>query len=137
MAEWFASDIGHTNNGYITSLRAQIAVEIVKHCALVSGYPDGEDTAGRAKVGLMPAHAVAARANAVANALVEEWENKGWIRPTTMTPEEDWVRVGQLHGYKLRGEYPPASPEEIAAREARQLQRVKERLEREKAAPPE
>lgn len=102
---WFPTDLGHTSTGFVTNMRASLSAEIVKHCALVAGVDDGEDSAGRARVGLMPASQVAERAADIADALVAIWETRGWIRPTTMTEEEDWRHVGQLHSIKSKAEY--------------------------------
>lgn len=105
MADWFPSDLGHTDKGYVLSLRAQLAADIVRHAALVTGYPDGNDPAGRSKLGLMPSPAVASRANGIADALVTEWEQLGWVRPTTMTPDEEWTEAGRLSSIKSVAEW--------------------------------
>lgn len=113
--EWFPSDLGHSQAGCVISLRAEIAAKIVAHCALVTGCLDGEDSQGRAKVGLLPAAEVAQRANAIAAALITEWEAAGWIRPTVLSPEEDWALAGRLKRISTSEEYKRLS-EELTAR---------------------
>lgn len=122
MPDWFPQDLGHASAGHVLSLRAKVALDIVRHAALVVGYPDGEDHAGRAKLGLMPSAAVAARANGIAAAIVDEWELLGWIREPAITPEED---------AKLQGALDVARAEASdAMRNARYNEMVAERSER-------
>lgn len=105
MTEWFPSDLGRVGDGVVVDLRAKIACEIVRHCALVTGFPDGEDTAGRQKLGLLPARDVALRAVDIADALVEAFESRQWIRKPVMTLEEDWAEAGRLTGIKQETSY--------------------------------
>lgn len=65
--------------GYGLSIRGSVAMDIIKHCALVTGHGDGEDSAGRSKIALMPSGDVAKRANEIADALVTDWEERGWV----------------------------------------------------------
>lgn len=96
----FPSDLGFTNKGIVASFRAQMAIEIVKHCALVTGYDSGEDSTGRSKISLMDAEDVAKRAVDIADELVTLFEKKEWIRATTMTRDDDWREAGRLEGLK-------------------------------------
>lgn len=65
--------------GYGLSLRGYIALEIIKHCALVTGVVNGEDSAGRSRIEVMAPNDVADRANLIADALVHGWEDAGWV----------------------------------------------------------
>lgn len=65
--------------GYGLSLRGAVAMDIIKHCALVTGQDDGEDSAGRSRIKLMAAADVAKRANDIADILVSDWEQRGWV----------------------------------------------------------
>jgi len=68
--------------GARTDIRLRMAQEIVKHCALVSAVEDGEDSAGRQRVRLLPPEAVAERAMGIAERLVEIAEQRGYISAT-------------------------------------------------------
>jgi hypothetical protein len=131
MADWFPPDFGHTGTGYLLSLRATVAAEIVKHCALVTGLPNGEDTAGRQKLGLMSAESVASRANDIANYLVDEWEDRAWVRPVTMTLDEEQQELGRLAQVRHQVEW-KETPDDLAARAARVKARMEAAREREK-----
>lgn len=129
MPEWFPPDFGLTGTGYVLSLRAQIALEIVKHCALVAGYPDGNDKAGRSKIELMPSPAVASRANGIASAIVDEWEQLGWIRVNELSREDEAREMGRLESVKRAIEW-QRTDDQIQARLAA---RQELKLELEKA----
>jgi hypothetical protein len=103
--DFFGLEYGRIAAGYIVSLRGQMAERIVMHCAMVVGKPDGEDSTGRAKLALMDSADVAKRANEIADALITDWEARGWVKPTTLTAEEEAVYVGRLERIKARESY--------------------------------
>lgn len=104
-SHWFPSELGQTHLGYVKSLEATIALDIVKHCALVTAQPDGEDSVGRSKLAVMPAADVATRACDIAEAMVGCWTSRGWLKPTTMTPDQDWTEAGHLQRRKRDAEF--------------------------------
>jgi hypothetical protein len=111
MVDLFSSDMGNISRGYILSLKANVALEIVKYCALVTGYPDGEDSGGRAKIALMDACDVAMRSADIANDLVNIFVTRGWIKETTMTLEEESEKVGRLEGIRHESSFrKPTNP---------------------------
>lgn len=61
------------------NIRAGIAVEMVTKWGMVQGYPDGEDSAGRAKIGLMPVSELVQRACDSAQQLFDEFEKRSWV----------------------------------------------------------
>lgn len=86
--------------GVAYDLRMNIALDIVKHCALVVGQEDGEDTAGRAKMRLLPAKETATRALDIADALVNGGLERGWIFDRTVSDEEAAFHTGRLNRFK-------------------------------------
>jgi len=105
MADWFGTDFGQLTRGYVLSLRANLATEIVKQMAIVAGTPNGEDSAGRSKLDVMPSGIVAERAIQIADALVTDFERRGWIRETTMTHEEEARMAGEMSRVKHDAEF--------------------------------
>ncbi len=71
---------------------AQLAIEIAKHLALVVGKDDGEDSAGRQKIAIMPADEVALRACDIAEKMYAEFDARGWLldlpAPREVVPEK-------------------------------------------------
>jgi hypothetical protein len=104
-----------TDNAYNIAhdMRWAVATDIIRHAALVAGRDDGEDSAGRAKLGLMPAHEVAARALDIADAMVSGAEERGWFRPATVTNEQRARYAGLLEKVRLYGGYANEKDEKI------------------------
>ena len=61
------------------NMRAEIAIRLVEHMAIVAAQEDGEDSAGRRALRLQSPDEVARRACEIANCLVNEFETRGWI----------------------------------------------------------
>ena len=59
----------------------QLAVDLLRHLAIVAGDVDGEDSSGRSKLRLLEPKEVAARAVAIAEAAWAAFEDKGWVLP--------------------------------------------------------
>ena len=74
---------------YRLHLKANVALEIIKHCALVTGLPDGEDSAGRSKTTNMAARETAVRACDIADSLVREFEARQWLAEPEPVVEEN------------------------------------------------
>jgi hypothetical protein len=103
--DWFDKDHQHWLEGYNLSLRARVALDIIKHCAMVVAVNDGEDSAGRSRLRLSAPSETAQRANDIADALVAGWEAQGWIRKVDVTPEEAAIEAGRLERVKSREAY--------------------------------
>ncbi len=58
--------------------RAELALLMIEKWGMVQGYPDGEDSAGRARIGLMPIGKLIDRAFECADAAYLEIERRGW-----------------------------------------------------------
>lgn len=58
---------------------ADMAVEFAKHFAIVAATPDGEDSAGRAKLRLSTPAEVVQRSCDIAEGLWNEFESRGWM----------------------------------------------------------
>lgn len=82
--EWVPNEVGH------------IAVDLMKHLAICTGTPDGEDSAGRSKLKLLPADEVAKRACDIAAAMEKELKDRGWRLdlPEPKPPKEEENELG-------------------------------------------
>ena len=68
------SHASHTPNW-----RARLATALVERWGLLTGAPDGEDSAGRMKVRLESPSEIAVRACDIADATIREFENRNWL----------------------------------------------------------
>lgn len=59
--------------------QARIAVDLVKHLAIATAMPDGEDSAGRQRLRLMDPELVASRACDIASLLWKEFTDRQWL----------------------------------------------------------
>lgn len=62
----------------VLDCKAELALLMIEKWGMVQGYPDGEDSAGRAKIGLMPIEKLIERAFESAEAAYAEIEKRGW-----------------------------------------------------------
>jgi hypothetical protein len=60
-------------------MEAEIARDIAIRWALVTGIPDGEDSAGRQKLRLPTAEELAERSANIASALYTQFDQRGWL----------------------------------------------------------
>lgn len=58
--------------------KAELALLMIEKWGMVQGFPDGEDSTGRAKLGLMPIDKLIERAFESAEAVYKEIEKRGW-----------------------------------------------------------
>ncbi len=58
--------------------RADMAIIMLEKWGMVTGFDNGEDSAGRAKIGLMPVDQLIERAFTIAEAAYAEIERRGW-----------------------------------------------------------
>lgn len=65
----------------VVSYEAELATRFATHFAMIAGKIDGEDSAGRSKLSLMPVQEVIDRAVCLASGMVEAFEREGWIEP--------------------------------------------------------
>lgn len=73
---------------HMLDLTGRIALRLVEHFGLISGFPDGEDKAGRAKIGLLPPPQVVERACDIAALFVAETQKRGWIHEVPAPPAD-------------------------------------------------
>lgn len=66
-------------NNKVPKEKAQLAIDLLKHLAIVAGDVDGEDTAGRSKLRLLKPQEVAERAVAIAAEAWIAFEAEGWV----------------------------------------------------------
>ena len=59
--------------------KADLALLMIEKWGMVQGFPDGEDSSGRAKIGLMPIGELIERAFESAEAAYKEIERRGWM----------------------------------------------------------
>jgi len=58
---------------------AMLAAELLRHLAICTGEPDGEDSAGRTKLKLLDPAACAKRACEIAHHALAEFKTRGWL----------------------------------------------------------
>ena len=63
----------------ILDSKAEFATEMLIKWGMVTGVPDGEDSAGRAKLKVMPVDELVQRACETAEKAFTEFEKRGWI----------------------------------------------------------
>ena len=68
-------------------LRARMALDIAKQCAMVVAESDGEDSAGRQRIRLLDAHEVALRAVRIAADMWDEFEKRNWLHDLPEMPD--------------------------------------------------
>lgn len=133
MAEWFSNPYISTKSGSVAEgqmdLRGKLACDIVRHCALVAAKADGEDSTGRQRLLELNAKEVADKACDMADAMVNNFEERGWLKPYP-SMEEHVTTVLQLEGlmesfrYKLNNE----GREEVISEARALLKRIAEPL---------
>lgn len=111
MAEWFSNPYINLRTGAIAEgqmdIRGKIALDIIRHCALVAAKADGEDSTGRQRLLELNAKEVADKACDMADAMVVNFEERGWLKPYPPL-EEHMTKVMQLESmmdnlrYKMR-----------------------------------
>lgn len=60
--------------------RARFAMDLITRGGMFTGTPDGEDSAGRAKLKLLEPEPAVKRACEIANILFDEFVARGWIK---------------------------------------------------------
>ena len=73
----------------VPGTKAKLAIELLSRWGMVMGKPDGEDSAGRAKITIMPVDEVVARSIAAADGLVDEMQKLGWFLEIPPLEEEE------------------------------------------------
>lgn len=67
----------HAQQGY--NCEADFALRLATQLAIAAASPDGEDSAGRQKLQLMPPGDVAWRACEISRLMHQEFETRGWL----------------------------------------------------------
>lgn len=108
MSKYFGNFPAHSfESGYVLSFEARVAIDIIKHCALTVATVDGEDSAGRRALKLLPAEKVAARAVEIAQQLTNHFEDREWIESVDLSPPQAAEIIGAFqratakYGYGL------------------------------------
>ncbi len=81
--------------GSTLELRASLAWQLLEQIGIALGHKNGEDSAGRSTLNLLPADETVRRAFAIADAFVDAAEERGEIRHVT---EEDVRRAHEFAG---------------------------------------
>lgn len=110
--------------GYAVELRGALALEFVEKWGMVQGIDGGEDSAGRARLSLMPIDDVISRAVHMADGIVSALEEAGWIREPALTTEAITEYAGELAALRSEVEF---------ANRAERTERMLARNERKKA----
>ena len=66
-------------NKYQPEPRAQFAMKLLEHFAIVAGETEGEDTAGRSKARLQSVEEAVTRAINIADLAFDEFDKHGWL----------------------------------------------------------
>jgi hypothetical protein len=61
------------------NLKAEVAMRLVEHFAIVAASEDGEDSAGRQAFKLQTPEQIVKRACDIASGLVDEFESRNWM----------------------------------------------------------
>lgn len=80
------------NDNDVFSSKAKIVVEMINRWGMVTGIPDGEDSAGRAKLKLMPPEILVSRAFVIADLMFDELEARDWSIVTATFDELDLAK---------------------------------------------
>lgn len=82
VAKYANDDFDFTDHAKFTpSMRAGLAMDMARKWGMVAGKPDGEDSEGRAKLGLLSPAEVVERAIETADLLMTEIEARDWMLP--------------------------------------------------------
>lgn len=84
------------NDNDVFSNKANIIIEMINRWGMVSGIPDGEDSAGRAKIKLMPPEILVNRAFVIADLMFEELAARDWSIVTATLDELDLAKSNIL-----------------------------------------
>jgi len=98
MTEYWLGETDVPRFSALFEIRGHIALVLVEKWGTVAGYSSGEDTAGRARLDLLPPQELVDRCITIAELLVEGLERKQWIKRDEQTSEERAKRSGELHG---------------------------------------
>lgn len=71
-------DVG-IENTEMANAEAQFAMRMLERWGSVQGFDNGEDSAGRAKIGLMAVEKTVDRACNMANVAFKEFRERGWM----------------------------------------------------------
>jgi len=77
----------------VPDIRARIAVDIAKHCSMMTATEDGEDSGGRQKIRLMTPFEVANRAVDIANFMYERFEALEWLAEAPIMSDDPNAEV--------------------------------------------
>jgi len=77
----------------VPDIRARMAMDIAKHCSMMTATEDGEDSGGRQKIRLMTPWEVANRAVDIANFMYERFESLGWLAEAPILPDDPDAEV--------------------------------------------
>jgi hypothetical protein len=73
---------------HVMSGEAKFACDLVERWGMVAGQPDGEDSAGRAKIRLATAEELVDRAVDVTAKLFQRFKDDGWLIEVAYPPAE-------------------------------------------------
>jgi len=76
--EWGRTEIAVYKKIALSS-KALLAISMMERWGLVAGEPDGEDSAGRSKLNLMPVKQLVERACETADIAFKEFKERKWI----------------------------------------------------------
>ena len=93
MEYWSNPDLADKIGACRMELRAQLAWQILEKYAVITGKHAGEDSKGRAYLCEMPPAEVVSRAFEIADEFVRIAEERGQIKPETMTETDLIQRV--------------------------------------------
>jgi len=78
----------------VPDIRARMALDIAKHCSMMTATEDGEDSVGRQKIRLLTPWEVANRAVDIANFMYERFESLEWLAEAPILPDDPDAEIG-------------------------------------------
>lgn len=105
MKYWKTEGLTQAFCGAYLELRAELALHLLRHFGAVAAETVGEDSSGRGQLTLQAPHELVERCFAIADAFVDQCEERGEIKADLTTAEEAMRRKGELEGIASDASY--------------------------------
>jgi hypothetical protein len=82
--------------GATMTMQANIALHMIEHFGSIAGKLDGEDSQGRARLGLQEPAELVERCCQIAELAMAAFEKRNWVRPETVTDAMRAARYAEI-----------------------------------------